>query len=105
LLENIDVKDQPVQSLNPQDWDKLSLLKAYPMAPAGNFGLKKAEACRGGVQTSEIDVKTMQSTLHENLYFIGEVVDVTGELGGYNFQWAFASAVVCAQGLEKKLLS
>ncbi len=104
LLENIGVKDQPVQSLSPQGWDKLSLLKAYPMAPAGNFGLKKAEACRGGVQTSELDVRTMQSILHENLYFIGEVVDVTGELGGYNFQWAFASAVVCAQALEKKLL-
>jgi predicted Rossmann fold flavoprotein len=104
LLENIDVKDQPVQSLSSQEYEKLSLLKAYPMAPAGNFGLKKAEACRGGVQTSEIDVKTMQSILHENLYFIGEVVDVTGELGGYNFQWAFASAVVCAQALEKKLL-
>ena len=103
LLENINVKDQPVQSLSAQEYEKLSLLKAYPMAPAGNFGLKKAEACRGGVQTSEIDAKTMQSSLHENLYFIGEVVDVTGELGGYNFQWAFASAVVCAEALERKL--
>jgi predicted Rossmann fold flavoprotein len=103
LLENIDVKDQPVQNLSPIEWEKLSLLKAYPMAPAGNFGLKKAEACRGGVQSFGIDAKTMQSTLHENLYFIGEVVDVTGELGGYNFQWAFASAVVCAEALEKKL--
>ena len=105
LLENINVKDQPVQSLSSQEFEKLSLLKAYPMAPAGNFGLKKAEACRGGVQTSEIDAKTMQSVLHENLYFIGEVVDVTGELGGYNFQWAFASAVVCAEALEKKMLA
>lgn len=105
LLENIDVKDQPVQSLSDKEYEKLSLLKAYPMAPAGNFGLKKAEACRGGVKTSEIDSETMQSTLHEDLYFIGEVVDVTGELGGYNFQWAFASAVVCAEALEKKLLA
>ncbi len=104
LLDNIDVKDQPVQSLSAQDYEKLSLLKAYPMAPAGNFGLKKAEACRGGIQTSQIDAVTMQSNLHEDLYFIGEVVDVTGELGGYNFQWAFASAVVCAEALEKKLL-
>ncbi len=104
LLDNIGVKDQPVQSLSAQDYEKLSLLKAYPMAPAGNFGLKKAEACRGGIQTSQIDAVTMQSNLHEDLYFIGEVVDVTGELGGYNFQWAFASAVVCAEALEKKLL-
>jgi predicted flavoprotein YhiN len=73
------------------------------MSPAGNFGLKKAEACRGGIDTTEVDSHTMQSKLHENLYFIGEVLDVTGELGGYNFQWAFASAVVCAQDLEEKL--
>lgn len=73
------------------------------MSPAGTFGLKKAEACRGGVDTSEISSDTMQSKRHQNLYFIGEVIDVTGELGGYNFQWAFASAVVCAKALEVKL--
>ncbi len=104
LLETIDVEDKPISRLNEDDWDKLGLLKAYPMSPAGNFGLKKAEACRGGVDTSEINSDTMQSRLHENLYFIGEVLDVTGELGGYNFQWAFSSAVVCARDLERKLL-
>lgn len=104
LLENIDVNDKAVQSLSDEEWKKLSLLKAYPMSPAGTFGLKKAEACRGGVQTSQIDEKTMESTLHKNLYFIGEILDVTGELGGYNFQWAFASAVVCSEALEQKML-
>jgi len=104
LLENINLKDKSVQELSPQDWEKLALLKAYPMSPAGNFGLKKAEACRGGVDISEVDSRTMQSKIHANLYFIGEVLDVTGELGGYNFQWAFSSAVVCAQDLEHKLL-
>lgn len=103
LLENIEVRDKPVKSLSSQEWQKLSVIKAYPMSPAGNFGLKKAEACRGGVDTSQIEAGSMQSKIHENLYFIGEVVDVTGELGGYNFQWAFSSAVVCAEALAKKL--
>lgn len=104
LLENLNLKDKSVQELNTEDWNKLALLKAYPMSPAGNFGLKKAEACRGGVDIAEVDSRTMQSKIHENLYFIGEVLDVTGELGGYNFQWAFASAVVCAHDLECKLM-
>ncbi len=104
LLESIDVEDKAIQKLNREEWERLALLKAYPMSPAGNFGLKKAEACRGGVDTSEINSDTMQSRLHQNLYFIGEVLDVTGELGGYNFQWAFSSAVVCARDLERKLL-
>ena len=104
LLQSIEVEDKVVKKLTEDEWEKLALLKAYPMSPAGNFGLKKAEACRGGVDTSEINFDTMQSRLHENLYFIGEVIDVTGELGGYNFQWAFSSAVVCAQALERKLL-
>ncbi len=103
LLQAIDFTDKPVSKLSASEWETLALLKAYPMSPAGTFGLKKAEACRGGVDTSEISSDTMQSKRHQNLYFIGEVVDVTGELGGYNFQWAFASAVVCAKALEVKL--
>ncbi len=67
-------------------------LKSYSFAPAGNFGYSKAEVTRGGVSTKEIDISTMQSMKEKNLYFIGECVDVTGELGGYNFQWAFSSA-------------
>jgi len=105
LLESIQVKDKSVQDLSQEDWEKLALLKAYSMSPAGNFGLKKAEACRGGVATDEVDEQNMQSKLHERLYFLGEVLDVTGELGGYNFQWAFSSAVVCADDLEYKLLN
>jgi len=104
LLESIELKDKSVQELTQQDWEKLELLKAYEMSPAGTFGLKKAEACRGGINTDEVDSKTMQSKLHSKLYFLGEVLDVTGELGGYNFQWAFASAIVCASSLEKSML-
>lgn len=70
----------------------LEMLKSYRFAPAGNFGYSKAEATRGGVNTSEVDANTMMSRKEENLFFIGECLDVTGELGGYNFQWAFSSA-------------
>ncbi len=70
----------------------LEMLKCYRFAPAGNFGYSKAEATRGGVCTDEVDAKTMMSLKEKNLFFVGECLDVTGELGGYNFQWAFSSA-------------
>ena len=70
----------------------LEMLKSYRFAPAGNFGYSKAEATRGGINTAEVDGNTMMSLKEENLFFIGECLDVTGELGGYNFQWAFSSA-------------
>lgn len=84
---------------------KLNGLKSYSFSPAGNFGFTKAEASRGGVNTAEIDVYTMQSKLVRGLYFIGEVMDVTGELGGYNLQWAFSSAAVCAESFARSLIN
>jgi len=68
-------------------------LHAWNITPAGTEGYDKAEVTVGGVDTDELDAKTMQSRKVANLYFIGEVVDVTGWLGGYNFQWAWASGV------------
>jgi hypothetical protein len=65
--------------------------------PAATEGFAKAEVTAGGVSTSALDARTMQSRLVPGLYFIGEVVDVTGWLGGYNFQWAWASAHAAAQ--------
>lgn len=65
--------------------------KEYQFSPAGNFGYSKAEVTRGGVLLDELD-QNMQSQYINGLYFIGEVTDTTGELGGYNFQWAFSSA-------------
>ena len=56
----------------------------------------------GGVDTREISSKTMESNKIEGLYFIGEVLDVTGRLGGYNFQWAWSSAYACAVGITGK---
>ena len=85
--------------------DELLLLKTlnhYNFAPAGTFGYSKAEVTKGGVCTDEVDAKTMMSKKVEGLYFTGEVLDVTGRLGGYNFQWAFSSAYACAQFINKE---
>lgn len=72
--------------------DRLSsTLHAWSITPAGTEGYEKAEVTAGGVDTGELLAKTMESRKVPGLYFIGEVVDVTGHLGGFNFQWAWAS--------------
>jgi hypothetical protein len=87
----------------PQDWTNPSLqameqqVHAWRIVPAGTEGYAKAEVTAGGVDTSELDARTMQSRKVPGLYFIGEVVDVTGWLGGYNFQWAWASGFSAGQ--------
>ena len=77
-------------------------LSHWPLTPNGSEGYKKAEVTLGGVDTRDLSSQTMESK-QPGLYFIGEVVDVTGWLGGYNFQWAWASAFACAQGLAARL--
>jgi predicted Rossmann fold flavoprotein len=72
-------------------------LHAWRITPAGTEGYAKAEVTAGGVDTSELDAKTMQARAVPGLFFIGEVVDVTGWLGGYNFQWAWASGFCAGQ--------
>jgi predicted flavoprotein YhiN len=78
-------------------------LSQWQITPSGTEGYKKAEVTAGGVNTRELSSQTMESQKQPNLYFIGEVVDVTGWLGGYNFQWAWASAHACAEGLAARL--
>ncbi|MDB5848650.1 MAG: hypothetical protein JWP29_2402 [Rhodoferax sp.] len=73
-------------------------LARWEITPMGTEGYRKAEVTAGGVDTRELSSQTMESK-QPGLYFIGEVVDVTGWLGGYNFQWAWASAFACAQAL------
>ena len=73
-------------------------LSAWPLTPTGSEGYKKAEVTVGGVDTRDLSQQTMESK-QPGLYFIGEVVDITGWLGGYNFQWAWASAHACAKAL------
>lgn len=101
FLTAVGIKDEPICRLSDETMQKLLTIKNYEFAPAGNFGYSKAEVTRGGVCTDEIDAHTFESKLQKNLFFIGEVLDVTGELGGYNFQWAFASAVNCAREFKR----
>jgi len=72
----------------------------YKFSPAGNFGYTKAEVTKGGICTDEIGLN-FESKLQKDLYFVGEVLDITGELGGYNFQWAFSSGFVCGALLKQ----
>ncbi|MCY7308811.1 MAG: NAD(P)/FAD-dependent oxidoreductase [Rhodoferax sp.] len=81
-----------------------SQLSTWELAPAGTEGYAKAEVTAGGVDTRALSSQTMESR-QKGLYFIGEVVDVTGWLGGYNFQWAWASAFACAHGLAAQRLA
>ena len=76
-------------------------LADWQLTPTGTEGYKKAEVTLGGVDTRDLSSQTMESK-QPGLYFIGEVVDVTGWLGGYNFQWAWASAHACAEALSAK---
>jgi len=75
-------------------------LSRWELVPTGSEGYRKAEVTAGGVDTRELSSQTMESTRQRGLYFIGEVVDVTGWLGGYNFQWGWASAFACAQAMS-----
>ena len=103
FLVQLNLDDKVGKRLASEDLDKLELLKAYRFAPAGTFGYSKAEVTKGGVSTDEIVAETMMSQKEQGLFFIGEVLDVTGRLGGYNFQWAFSSAYSCAQYLRGEI--
>ena len=77
-------------------------LQNWSMTPSGTEGYAKAEVTAGGIDTRDLSQQTMESK-QPGLYFIGEVVDITGWLGGYNFQWAWASAHACAKALAARL--
>jgi predicted Rossmann fold flavoprotein len=71
----------------------------WAITPAGTEGYEKAEVTVGGIDTDELSAKTMESRKIARLFFIGEVVDVTGQLGGFNFQWAWASGAAAGRSL------
>jgi predicted Rossmann fold flavoprotein len=100
LLDELSLEDKSAIKMSAREWKILKTLQNYTFAPAGTFGYAKAEVTKGGVATDEIDSTTMMSKKVENLYFLGEVLDEPGELGGYNFQWAFSSAFVCAKAIK-----
>lgn len=97
FLTSISLHDKPMSQLTKDELERLKTLKHYHFAPAGNFGYTKAEVTKGGIHTDEIKMQSCESKLQKDLYFLGECLDVTGELGGYNFQFAFSSAVACSK--------
>jgi predicted Rossmann fold flavoprotein len=91
---------RPVPEVRDRELAALaSGLHQWSLTPSGTEGWKKAEVTAGGVDTRDLHSQTLGSRLVPGLHFIGEVVDVTGWLGGYNFQWAWASAAACASSL------
>ena len=93
-----DIKDKELANIKDERLIELgTTLNGWQLKPSGTEGYRTAEVTRGGVKTDEVSSKTMQSNYQEGLYFIGEVLDVTGWLGGYNFQWAWASGFVCGE--------
>ncbi|WP_345986090.1 aminoacetone oxidase family FAD-binding enzyme [Sulfurimonas sp. HSL-1656] len=91
FLDALGVEDKPCSAVTAEEKVMLKTLNAYTFAPAGTFGFTKAEVSKGGVACNALQPYSCESRGVRGLYFVGEVVDVTGELGGYNFQWAFAS--------------
>ena len=87
-----------ISELSKQSLDKINnIINSWRVTPKGSEGYRTAEVTRGGVDTDEISSKTMMCRNHPGLFFIGEVMDVTGHLGGYNFQWAWSSGFVAGQ--------
>lgn len=95
-----DIKESSLADCsNSQLQSIASKLNSWEIVPAGTEGYKTAEVTLGGVHTDGLSSKTMESTTQPGLYFVGEVVDVTGHLGGFNFQWAWASGFACGQSI------
>lgn len=94
----VELGNKNVQQLSKQDIASFSrIFNAWTQVPAGTEGYRTAEVTRGGVDTNGISSKTFEASTTPNLFFIGEVLDVTGWLGGFNFQWAWASGWCAGQ--------
>jgi hypothetical protein len=97
--------DSLAEIAGPRGWSNAALtdceakLRRYELHPVGTEGFDKAEVTAGGVDTRDLQARTMEARAVPGLFFIGEVVDVTGQLGGYNFQWAWASAVAAGRAV------
>ncbi|KMK17503.1 membrane protein [Pluralibacter gergoviae] len=97
------IPDVSLRQLNNKEQQQLiETLTAWRVQPNGTEGYRTAEVTLGGVDTNELSSRTMEARRVPGLYFIGEVMDVTGWLGGYNFQWAWSSAWACAQALAEE---
>jgi hypothetical protein len=91
---------RPVRQYSAKELDDIAKrLENWTLRPAGTEGYTTAEVTVGGIDTRDLHSKTMEARKVPGLYFIGEAVDVTGWLGGYNFQWAWASGHACGQAI------
>lgn len=100
LLEREKITNKPLKQYVPKEVAAIDqLLTAWPLKPGGTEGYRTAEVTLGGVDTDELSSKTMMAKKVPNLYFIGEVVDVSGWLGGYNFQWAWSAGWCAGQAV------
>ncbi|GHA43371.1 membrane protein [Photobacterium aphoticum] len=98
LMARGDVEDRPLKQLNPKDITAMATyFHQWRIAPNGTEGYRTAEVTLGGVDTDELSSKTLEAKKVKGLYFAGEVMDVSGWLGGYNFQWAWSSGFVVGQ--------
>lgn len=96
-----EILNRPISEISKKNILNLNeRIHSYGVLPTGTEGFERAEVTRGGIDTKKISSKTMESQLQSGLYFIGEVLDVTGELGGYNFQWAWSSAFAMAKNFH-----
>lgn len=98
-------RDEPLQSFKYTDLDAIATqIHSWQLTPSGTEGYRTAEVTRGGVDVSQVSSKTMQAINIKGLFFIGEVLDVTGHLGGFNFQWAWSSGYVAGKNIQKRIL-
>ncbi|MGM0462804.1 MAG: NAD(P)/FAD-dependent oxidoreductase [Fibrobacterota bacterium] len=102
FLQETGGADIPLRRCAKEHGEILSLLQNYTFSPAGVLGYRRAEVTRGGVTMDEL-TPHLESRRVPGLFFAGEVLDVTGQLGGYNLQWAFSSAVTCAQKINEQV--
>lgn len=100
LISRGDITDKPLKQLNHKEFEQLAnYFHQWNIAPNGTEGYRTAEVTLGGVDTDELSSKTMESKKINGLFFAGEVMDVSGWLGGYNFQWAWSSGYVAGQNV------
>ncbi len=98
LINKNDIQDKPLKQFSPKEFEQITeFLSGWKIAPNGTEGYRTAEVTLGGVDTDELSSKTMEAKKVKGLYFVGEVMDVSGWLGGYNFQWAWSSGWVAGK--------
>ena len=90
-------------SIEEIDWHELAALYRAELAVNGDMGYAKAEVTAGGVDMAEIQRVTLESKLRPGLFFAGEICDVDGRIGGFNFQWAWSSGTVAARAAAKRV--